>query len=141
MLLICFNKNNYFFLWKLFCRPVSAAALHACLCGSFPSGRSHLPLPSFKSGDSLHLLPGRLHHPSFHEPGHLWISGRAVQEVLGPVPDLSEPMHRPGQTAVAEGEPVGEMTTSGFDWLPVDVVSRLIDGDSWWDYGSRLSYI
>lgn len=87
---------------------VSAAALHACLRGSFSSGCSHLPLPPLKSGDPLHFLPGRLHHPPFPEPCDLWFSGWALQEVLGPVPGLLE--YRPGQTGVTESEPVGEIT-------------------------------
>lgn len=101
--------------WLLisFCPFVSAAAVHACLRGSFPSGRSHLPLPSLQSGDSLHLLPGRLHHPPFHEPGHLWFSGRAVQKVLDPVLGLSDPKYHQGQTGVTESEPVGGETTTG----------------------------
>lgn len=82
--------------------------MHACLCGSLPSGRSHLALPSLQSGDSLHLLPGRLHHPSFLEPRDLRFSGRAVQEVLDSVPGLSEPNYRQGQTDVTEVQPVGQ---------------------------------
>lgn len=88
--------------FRFFCPSVSAAAVHACLCGSFPSGRSHLPLPPLQSGDSLHLLLGRLHHPSFHEPCDLRFSGWAFQEVLGSVPSLSKPKHHQDQTGVTE---------------------------------------
>ena len=97
---------------NFFCLFVSAAAVHACIRGSFPSGRSHLPLPPLQSGDSLHLLFGCLHHPPFHEPCHLWFSGRAVQEVLDPVPGLSEPKDNQGQTGVTEREPVFQLTVN-----------------------------
>lgn len=56
------------------CVFVSAAAVHARLCGSLPSGGSDLSLPSAGPGDSIHLLPARLHHPPLPEPHDLWFS-------------------------------------------------------------------
>lgn len=92
---------------------VAAAALHACLRGSFPSGCPYLLLSQLKSGNTLHLLPGRLHYPPVPEPCDLWLSGRAIQEVLGPVRGLLEPKHHPGQTSDPEGELGGEITITG----------------------------
>ena len=91
---------------------VSAAAVPACLRGSFPSGGSHLPLPPLQSRDPLHLLPGRLHHPPLYEPTHLRFSGWAVQEVLDPVPGLSGQKYCQGQTGVTASEPACEIITS-----------------------------
>ena len=111
-------KYFYFYLhhYIFFCPIVSVAAVHACIRGSFPSGCSHLPLPPLQFGDSLHLLFGCLHHPPFHESCHLWFSGRAVQEVLDPIPGLSEPKDHQGQTGVTESEPVFQMIVSQWDF-------------------------
>ncbi len=108
---------------RFYCPLVSAAAVHASLCGPFPSGRSNLHLSPLQPGDPLHILPGRLHHPSFHEPCDIRFSGREVQDVLDPVPGMSVPKHCEGQTGVAENEPVGKTTIFGvhkFNWLSVD---------------------
>lgn len=88
-----------------------AAALHAGLCGALPAGSAHLPLPGPQPGDPLHLLPGGVHHPSLPQPRHLRLQGRAVPQVLGPLPGLLGPSLRPlahqATEAVAEGQPVG----------------------------------
>lgn len=87
----------------------SAVAVHACLCGSLPSGGSDLPLSRVEPGDSIHLLPACLHHPALPEPHDLWFSWWAVQKVLDPIPILSEPQYDSGQASATE--PTGELTT------------------------------
>ena len=78
-------------------------------------GQLHLQedprLPSAQPGDSFHLLPARLHHPSLPEPRHLRLQGRAAQEVPDPGPGRSR-QYRQGQARGAEGQPEGQITTS-----------------------------
>lgn len=95
--------------WHVGASFASAAAVHAGLRGSLPAGGSHLHLPPAEPGDPLHLLPARLHHPSFPEPGCLWLPGRALQEVLDPVPVLSESEHHPDQACGPESFSSGNM--------------------------------
>lgn len=98
----------YRFLVKMVkaCFPAALSGCSACWPGSLPAGRTHLHLPPAQPGDPLRLLPARLHHPSFPEPRRLRLSGRALQEVLDPVPVLPESERPAGLACGAE-------TTSG----------------------------
>lgn len=100
-LILCFYLD-FLCIIRYFVSFAAAAAVPAGLRGSLPAGGPDLHLPPAEPGDPLRLLPARLHHPSLPEPGRLRLPGRALQEVLAPVPVLSRSEPHSGPARAVE---------------------------------------